>query len=115
MGRDPNHFAIVGRSRFQYTLPYGERPVFCIFILILSTFQYTLPYGERPAARTRKDRTRFQYTLPYGERRLALVDLLLFLISIHSPLWGETQQKTPLSMIADFNTLSPMGRDRESY
>ena len=57
-----------------------------------SKFQFTLPRGERQGARrARTSRNRFQFTLPRGERQaFAQCGGGLAPVSIHAPAWGAT-------------------------
>ena len=57
-------------TKFQSTLPRGERPRAVLQFLGRSVFQSTLPRGERHArSYPRIFASRFQSTLPRGERR----------------------------------------------
>ena len=56
-------------SKFQSTLPHGERPMLCRPPADFSVFQSTLPHGERHLRLARKaEAIMFQSTLPHGER-----------------------------------------------
>ena len=56
-------------------------------------FQFTLPCGERHFKRKNKrEIIVFQFTLPCGERQnVFLLYHSAFLISIHAPVWGATE------------------------
>ena len=80
-------------SRFQFTLPRGERQKVLGSAPLSSVFQFTLPRGERPQRLIAYEgQVRFQFTLPRGERpeNEAMFDERLR-VSIHAPAWGATQ------------------------
>ena len=61
------------RSKFQSTLPHGERLNLPKINEALKRFQSTLPHGERPSlANAVKRIFVFQSTLPHGERQIHL-------------------------------------------
>ena len=83
-------------SRFQFTLPRGERPEGIVDIETGKGFQFTLPRGERLYAGTyRSPICLFQFTLPRGERQSDYNELRrLASVSIHAPARGATDYES---------------------
>ena len=87
--------ALNGEAIFQSTLPQGERPKRCLRITSQKQFQSTLPQGERPRTLTNcQSSFLFQSTLPQGERPFLLI--------------------TPLHLL-NFNPRSRKGSDAERW
>ena len=65
--------------------------------LSMSKFQSTLPHGERLGCCMRRTRAgRFQSTLPHGERHESKArDEREIMVSIHAPAWGATSVEFP--------------------
>ncbi len=126
-------------SRFQSTLPRGERhptcPV-CYRITVISIHAPAwgatsarrvtpkLAYDFNPRSRVGSDgpdpldvytRALFQSTLPRGERRVqARPDDRAVLISIHAPAWGATLRADRMPSPCDnFNPRSRVGSDSQ--
>ena len=123
-------------TKFQSTLPRGERPFSLVFTVLflyfnprsregsdakkhseLTTdgqFQSTLPRGERRSQRSDQSSSRrFQSTLPRGERRQTPITIFTLPdISIHAPARGATtRHMSSLTIVSDFNPRSREGSD----
>ena len=105
-------------TRFQSTLPHGERLCgHCWGAHQGSTFQSTLPHGERPTGLRISDVLElFQSTLPHGERQEVKSDIeYLLSISIHAPAWGATRSRNHgIGVSIYFNPRSRIGSDVEA-
>ena len=79
-------------TRFQSTLPRGERLLLIFVPIPCKIFQSTLPRGERPLGCPFLRRpSKFQSTLPRGERRRRQREVVnVDNISIHAPTRGAT-------------------------
>ena len=85
--------------------------------LVVSRFQSTLPRGERQIYDLLRIRQfRFQSTLPRGERLVALAAVRHFVeISIHAPTRGATETGTGVIVKMTFQSTLPRGeRPRRS-
>ena len=82
-------------SKFQSTLPRGERRDSTTFSTVFLKFQSTLPRGERPKTSSMSSFIdSFQSTLPRGERPKHTADLTATRgISIHAPARGATSEQ----------------------
>ena len=82
----------VAESRFQFTLPRGERQPLAVASLSPLSFQFTLPRGERHA---------ILFGIDFDDR-----------VSIHAPAWGATGRplRSPYSPQC-FNSRSRVGSD----
>ena len=108
--------AIDGKSKFQSTLPRGERLLaFGTFFQEDFMFQSTLPRGERPlAALLAASSEVFQSTLPRGERPTGkTIYRRDSSVSIHAPAWGATYVRfLCIYVYYCFNPRSRVGSDR---
>ena len=84
--------------------------------LILSKFQSTLPRGERPSGSWFSfTPIQFQSTLPRGERRFISLQFNIFrYISIHAPTRGATKSLNELKRQCIFQSTLPRGERRRS-
>ena len=124
-------------TKFQSTLPQGERLSLAVALNGEAIFQSTLPQGERPRTLTNcQSSFLFQSTLPQGERPFLLITPLHLLnfnprsrkgsdaerwikcvgitsISIHAPARGATSRYPSIKIrAANFNPRSRKGSDR---
>ena len=110
--------ALNGEAIFQSTLPQGERPKRCLRITSQKQFQSTLPQGERPRTLTNcQSSFLFQSTLPQGERQVSKMHMDdHYKISIHAPARGATNHGAVFcACFRNFNPRSRKGSDKRIW
>ena len=114
MGSDPGPWVQAkNHTRFQFTLPHGERPASTRPRSTAGGFQFTLPHGERLGRVVHK-----AHVLGFNSRSRMGSDAKTKLfakwdkVSIHAPAWGATRHPAGIRRRRDrFNSRSRMGSD----
>ena len=101
-------------TKFQSTLPQGERRKYAPGQAVPVIFQSTLPQGERHIRQLGTQLSQqFQSTLPQGERQERIFMSLLYRkISIHAPARGATGWTNSWVPQTQFQSTLPQGERR---
>ena len=98
-------------SSFQSTLPRGERQRYCVLELVSFQFQSTLPRGERRPCYsiTIIDKSNFNPRSREGSDRVVVSCFTSLIISIHAPARGATPTTAYNCMPGIFQSTLPRG------
>ena len=92
-GATKNSNRTIIRTKFQSTLPHGERPMMLVQLISGNGFQSTLPHGERQKFKVKpKNVISFNPRSRMGSDGDLSHECWSCQVSIHAPAWGATHE-----------------------